>query len=127
MEGFMTKIEYDVTEYGAIPNDGKSDTSAIQPAIDACAASGGGLVRIPAGTFLSGALAIRDNVTVRIENSHVSFVGYTSMKAIYEHGVWGTREGVTKKLMRSDFPQRYGYTKDFYITLYVGYDPKVIE
>jgi len=64
---------------------------------------------------------------VRNENSHVSFVGYTSMNAIYEHGVWEIREGVTKKLMRSDFPQRYGYTRDFYIPLYVGYDPKVIE
>lgn len=30
----MTKAKYDIIEYGAIPNDDKLDTAAIQPAID---------------------------------------------------------------------------------------------
>ena len=50
----MTRTEYDVTEYGATPNNGKLDTAAIQSAIDTCAAAGGGIVRIPAGNFLTG-------------------------------------------------------------------------
>jgi hypothetical protein len=41
---------FDVTRYGAVPDDGKDDIDAIQAAIDA-AATGGGVVRFPRGTF----------------------------------------------------------------------------
>src|ERR1700683_4785275 len=45
---------FDITKFGAL-GDGKTlNTSAIQAAIDAC--TPGGAVRIPPGTFLSGAL-----------------------------------------------------------------------
>lgn len=67
----MTSIKYDVTQYGAIPNDDRQDTAAIQSAIDACAAAGGGVVRIPAGVFLSGALFIRDNITLHLEEGAI--------------------------------------------------------
>lgn len=42
---------FDVTAYGAVADDGADDTQAIQGAIDAAAAAGGGTVRLPAGTF----------------------------------------------------------------------------
>ncbi|WP_217592882.1 S-layer homology domain-containing protein [Cohnella sp. GbtcB17] len=44
---------YDVTDplYGAIPDDGADDGPAIQKAIDAAAAAGGGTVMLPAGVF----------------------------------------------------------------------------
>ncbi len=41
---------FEVTDYGAVPDDGKDDIDAIQAAIDAAAVSGG-IVRFPAGTF----------------------------------------------------------------------------
>ena len=45
--------------------DGKTlCTKAIQAAIDRCAKSGGGTVRLPAGTWLSGTLYMKDNVTL---------------------------------------------------------------
>jgi hypothetical protein len=42
---------FDVTAYGAIANDGLDDTDAIQAALDAAGANGGGTVRIPRGRF----------------------------------------------------------------------------
>jgi hypothetical protein len=48
---------FDVTEYGATGDGTTDDTSAIQDAIDACAAAGGGTVYFPAGIYqLDGAL-----------------------------------------------------------------------
>jgi DNA sulfur modification protein DndE len=67
MEKIMTRAEYDITEYGAIPSDDKPDTTAIQSAIDTCAKTGGGVVRIPAGAFLSGVLVIRDIFTSHLD------------------------------------------------------------
>lgn len=42
---------FQATAYGAVANDGKDDTQAIQAAIDAAAAAGGGTVVLPEGTF----------------------------------------------------------------------------
>ncbi len=42
---------FDVTKYGAIPNDGKSDKDAIQKAVNAAALNGSGIVFFPAGVF----------------------------------------------------------------------------
>ena len=48
--------------------DGKTkDTLSIQQAIDRCYALGGGEVVIPAGNYLTGAIALRSNVTIRLE------------------------------------------------------------
>lgn len=41
----------DVDAHGAIPGDGLDDAPAIQDAIDACAAAGGGTVTVPAGVY----------------------------------------------------------------------------
>ena len=43
---------FDVTQYGAIPNDGGSDQLAIQRAIDAAERNNGGIVFFPPGEFL---------------------------------------------------------------------------
>jgi polygalacturonase len=43
------------------------DTRAIQSAIDACAAHGGGIVRLTAGTYLSAPIVLKSNITLRLE------------------------------------------------------------
>lgn len=48
LEGSET---YSVTAYGAVGDDSTDDTLAIQTAIDACGAAGGGTVTFPNGTF----------------------------------------------------------------------------
>ncbi|MBN2314308.1 MAG: glycoside hydrolase family 28 protein [Sedimentisphaerales bacterium] len=58
---------FNVRHYGAV-GDGKTlDTKAIQITIDTAADSGGGTVRLSGGTFLSGTLYLRNNVTLSIE------------------------------------------------------------
>jgi polygalacturonase len=57
---------YSVVDYGAKPDGKTLCTAAIQKAIDACAADGGGVVRLPEGTFLSGAVVMRSGVTLEI-------------------------------------------------------------
>lgn len=61
------KKVYNVKDYGAV-GDGKTLASpAIQNAIDACAAAGGGIVTFAPGTYLSGSLFLKSNVHLRID------------------------------------------------------------
>jgi parallel beta-helix repeat protein len=52
---------YDVTAYGAVANDGLSDTAAVQAALSAAASAGGGTVFLPAGTYEVDHLNIGSN------------------------------------------------------------------
>ena len=59
---------YNVIDYGAI-SDGKTlCTKAIQSAIDECFQNGGGKVVIPAGSFYSGSIFLKDNVELHLEH-----------------------------------------------------------
>ena len=54
-------------DFGA-KGDGKTkDTVALQSAIDACAAQGGGTVRVTTGTYVSAPLVLKSNVTLRLD------------------------------------------------------------
>jgi len=58
---------YNIMDYGAV-NDGKTvNTRSIQKAIDACAASGGGTVYFPAGTFISGTIRLKSHINLHLE------------------------------------------------------------
>ncbi len=48
--------KYDITAFGAVNDSTVLQTEVIQSAIDAAAQDGGGVVIIPSGTYLSGAL-----------------------------------------------------------------------
>jgi len=54
------------TRYGAKGDGTTKDTKAIQAAIDACAAKGGGTVTLGRGIFLSGPIVLKNNVTLDI-------------------------------------------------------------
>jgi hypothetical protein len=53
---------FDITEFGAVGNGRKLNTAAIQKAVDACAAAGGGQVVVPAGVFLSGPIFLKSHI-----------------------------------------------------------------
>ena len=56
-----------VTDYGGV-NDGKTlNTKAIQMAIDACAAKGGGVVTFDPGACLTGSVFVEGGVHLRID------------------------------------------------------------
>lgn len=57
-----------VLDYGAVPNDGKLDTAAIQRAIDETSAHGGGTVVIPSGVYDVGAITLKSNVNLHLES-----------------------------------------------------------
>jgi polygalacturonase len=68
---------FDITAHGAV-GDGKAlNTRAIQAAIDACSA--GGVVRIPAGVFVSGAIFLKSDLTLRLDEGAV-LLGSSDLK-----------------------------------------------
>lgn len=59
--------KFPVTKYGAV-GDGATDcTEAFRKAIEACTQSGGGEVVVSGGTFLTGAIHLKNNVDLYVE------------------------------------------------------------
>ena len=57
---------FDVTKYGA-KNDGKTDnTAAFAKAITAANQAGGGVVNVPSGTYVTGAIYLKSNVNLQV-------------------------------------------------------------
>ncbi len=54
-------------DFGAKADGTTKDTAAIQKAIDACAAKGGGTVRLTAGTYLSAPIVLKSNITLQLD------------------------------------------------------------
>ncbi|MGA3130400.1 MAG: glycoside hydrolase family 28 protein [Terracidiphilus sp.] len=54
-------------DFGAKEDGVAKDTAAIQSAIDACAAKGGGTVRLTAGTYLSAPIVLKSNITLQLD------------------------------------------------------------
>ena len=63
---------YNVQDYGAVGNGVHDDTSAIQSAIDACFASGGGQVLLSGShIYRSGTIVLRSNIDFHIDKDTV--------------------------------------------------------
>jgi polygalacturonase len=61
----------DITAFGA-KGDGKTQNrEAINKAIEAAAAAGGGTVEFPAGTWVTGSIRLRSNVTLHLDRGAV--------------------------------------------------------
>lgn len=62
---------FDVYDFGAAGDGIANDGPAIQRAVDACAAQGGGRVMLHHGTFLSGTVELRSHVELHLASSAV--------------------------------------------------------
>src|SRR4051794_21012829 len=69
----------DITKYGVVSDSTTLNTNAIQQAIDDCHKTGGGKVYFPAGTFLSGTIVLKDNVTLHFKKNAV-LLGSTNIE-----------------------------------------------
>lgn len=63
----LAAADFDIRAHGAT-GDGKTlDTAAINRAIEAAAAAGGGTVRFPAGTYASYSIRLKSNITLHLD------------------------------------------------------------
>lgn len=75
----IKKDSFTANDYGAV-NDGKTiNTFAIQKAIDACAATGGGTVIFGPGKYLTGSVFIKSGVNLQIDKD-VEITGSQDIK-----------------------------------------------
>ena len=64
-------LAYDVRSYGALGDGKHLDSPAIQKAIDAAAAAGGGTVSFPAGTYLSFSIRLKSHIGLHFQQGAV--------------------------------------------------------
>ena len=62
---------FDVKAFGAKADGKTQDRNAINKTIDAAVAAGGGTVYFPAGTYVTGSIHLRSNITLQLERGSV--------------------------------------------------------
>ncbi|MCU0749662.1 MAG: glycoside hydrolase family 28 protein [Akkermansiaceae bacterium] len=62
---------YNVRSFGAVGDGKQLDTAAIQKAIDAASAAGGGTVTFPAGTYLSFSIRLKSHIGLHLDHGSV--------------------------------------------------------
>lgn len=83
---------HDVKAFGATGDGHALDTAAIQKAIDAASAAGGGTVYFPTGEFLTGTLRLKSRVTLHLARGAVllgsaRMADYSPTYLLYGDGV----------------------------------------
>lgn len=102
MKSVLKNMTYDITDYGAVPGTEALQTGAIQRALDACAAAGGGTVAVPPGVFRTGSLRIGSHTTLSLEKN-ATFLGPDSMDGYVRHPfVWELYKATTPLLYAVD-------------------------
>lgn len=61
------KKYYNILDFGAVNSDAVKSTKAFADAIDTCSKNGGGHVVVPEGNWLCGAIHLKDNVDLHLE------------------------------------------------------------
>ena len=79
--GMVSARTFDVTEFGAKADGTTDNTAAIQKAIDACHAAGGGMVLVPGGgTYVTYTLNLKSNVRLEIDRGATLLGGADALK-----------------------------------------------
>ena len=79
-----------VLDFGAVADDDELDTAAIQKAIDQVSEKGGGKVVIPKGTYDTGAITLKDNVNLCLEDKETKLqftqdINHDNYPLVYSH------------------------------------------
>jgi polygalacturonase len=79
---------FNVRAYGAVGDGKQFDSPAINAAIVACSAAGGGTVYLPAGTYLSGSIHVTNNLNLFLDAGAVILGAPQNMDAYDEAEPW---------------------------------------
>ncbi|MEO6521707.1 MAG: glycoside hydrolase family 28 protein [Mucilaginibacter sp.] len=93
------KDTFNIVKYGAVADGITLNTKAINSAIVACSAKGGGVVLIPQGLWMTGPIVLKSNVNLHV--SRAAMVQFTDDKSQYPL-VEGNYEG--KPAVRNQSP-----------------------
>ncbi len=99
--------KFDITQYGAVADGKTLSTKAFEKAINACSKKGGGIVEVPKGEYLTGAIHLQNNVNLHLADDAV--VKFTTNPKDYLPVVYARWEGV--ELMNYS-PLIYAYGKE---------------
>jgi polygalacturonase len=83
---------FDMRDWGAVDDGETANTDAFRQAVEVCHESGGGVVLIPAGTWLTGPIHLRSNVNLRLEKD--ALVRFSTRFADYPPVVFTRWEGI---------------------------------
>ena len=83
---------FNIKNYGAIGDGVTMETEAVQKAIDACHAVGGGTVWAPAGDFQIGTIILKSNITLSLDYG-ASLLGSQNLADYPTEGLDDPREG----------------------------------
>jgi len=77
----QTPPYFNVLNYGATGNGTTLDSPAINNAIAAAGAAGGGIIGFPAGNYLCGSIHLTNNITLDLSNNAVILASLTNIDA----------------------------------------------
>ena len=101
-----------LTDYGAIGDGQTKNTAAFEKAIAACAASGGGKVNVPPGTWLTGPIELKSNIDLDLAEG--AKIVFTTDFEDYLPPVFSRFEGIEdytfSPLIRADHAQNVAIT-----------------
>jgi polygalacturonase len=78
---------FNIKDYGAVADGQTLNTLAIQKAIDAATAKGGGKVVVPAGVFLTGTINLKNGVELSLDKGAV-LLGSTNLSDYQRNDRW---------------------------------------
>ncbi|RCG25940.1 carbohydrate-binding protein [Sphaerisporangium album] len=78
--------EFNVRDYGATGNGSTNDDDAIDRAINAANAAGGGIVVFPSGRYRSRTIHLKSDVTLRLDSGSVILAASSGMDAAESNG-----------------------------------------
>ena len=73
---------YSILDFGAVADGKTLSRAALQAAVDACHAAGGGTVYVPAGEYLVGTVVLRSHVHIYLE-AGATLIGSTDLENDY--------------------------------------------
>ena len=98
MAGPAFAVSVSIADHGAVADGQTINTRAIQAAVDECAGRGGGTVLVPAGMWVTGSVALKSHVTLRLE-AGATLRGSSSLDDYPPNGFKHLEMGETRSLL----------------------------